>query len=77
MLVPYENRQVLLRFTKERMDVFSFKFGNSEECDLSLQIGPWLFDGHLIVLKKWTEQVELERDLLSSVPVWVRLRLYI
>jgi len=30
---------------------------------------PWLFDG---LLKQWTEQIGLDWDLLSSVPVWVR-----
>ena len=34
---------------------FFFKFGDSNECDRVLQSGPWLFDGGLIVLKKWSE----------------------
>ena len=50
---------------------FFFKFGDAVECDRILQIGPWIFDGRLIVLKKWTEQIGLERDLISSVPIWV------
>jgi len=33
--------------------------------------GPWLFDGCLIILKQWDDHVRLERDLLSSVPIWV------
>ena len=52
---------------------FFFKFGEEEECNRILQNGPWLFDGRLIVLKRWTEGLELERDLLSSVPIWVRM----
>ena len=50
---------------------FFFKFGDSDECDRILQTGPWLFDGRLIVLKKWNEHIGLERDLQSSVPIWV------
>jgi len=50
---------------------FSFKFGDAQECDRILHTGPWLFDGRLIVLKKWNELIGLERDLLSSVPIWV------
>ena len=37
-----------------------------------LQTGPWLFDGRLIILKQWSTDSGLDRDLLSSVPVWIR-----
>ena len=46
---------------------FFFKFGDEDECNRILQSGPWLFDGRLIILKRWTEGIELERDL--SVPI--------
>lgn len=52
---------------------FFFKFGNKEEFERILNEGPWLFDGRLIILKPWSENIGLERDLLSSVPVWIRL----
>ena len=51
---------------------FFFKFVNKGECDRILHGGPWLFDGRLIILKRWSESLELEPDLLSSIPVWVR-----
>ena len=35
--------------------------------------GTWLFDGRLIILKKWTACTSLDRDLLSSVPGWLRI----
>ena len=50
---------------------FFFRFGDSNERDRDLQSGPWLFDGRLIVLKKRSEETGLERDLLSSVLIWV------
>ena len=50
---------------------FLFKFGDEAECERILRNGPWLFDGRHIVLKKWTTHIGLERDLLSSVPIWV------
>ena len=37
-----------------------------------LQGGPRLFDVRLIIIKKWTADIGLDRDLLSAVPVWVR-----
>ncbi|XP_020251080.1 uncharacterized protein LOC109828511 [Asparagus officinalis] len=52
---------------------FFFKFGSNEELNRVLNGGPWLFDGRLIILKKWSENIDLERELLTSVPVWIRL----
>ena len=51
---------------------FFFKFGSKEECTRVLQTGPWLFDGRLIILKQWRPEIGLERDLHSSVPIWIR-----
>jgi len=51
---------------------FFFKYVTKEECDRILQSGPWLFDGKLIILKNWLEDIGLNRDLLSTVSVWVR-----
>jgi len=55
-------------FTREN-GFFFFKFGTSEECDRILHGGPWLFDGRLTILKRWSESTSLERDLLNSIPV--------
>ena len=51
---------------------FFFKFSNAEECERVLHGVSWLFDGQLIILKKWTEKIKLERDLMSTMPVWIR-----
>jgi hypothetical protein len=51
---------------------FFFKFGSKDECDRVLNEGPWLFDGRLIILKPWSPNIGLERDILSTVPVWIR-----
>lgn len=51
---------------------FFFKFSLKEGCDRILHEDPWLFDGRLIILKPLFEHIGLERDLLSSIPVWVR-----
>ena len=63
---------------KGPVDVFSrengcffFIFGLQENCDRVLH-GPWHFDGRLIMLKTWSEKAGLERDLLSTVPIWIR-----
>lgn len=31
-----------------------------------------IFDGRLIILKRWSENIGVERELLSTVPVWIR-----
>ena len=33
--------------------------------------GARLFDGRLIVRRRWSEHMGLERDFLSTIPVWV------
>ena len=50
---------------------YFFKYGNKDVCERVLHEGPWLFDERLIILKRW-ESLELETDLLSSIPAWVR-----
>jgi len=47
---------------------FLFKFDSEEEC----REDRGCVDGRLIILKKWTQNIDFDRDLLSSVPVWVR-----
>jgi len=34
-----------------------------------------LFDCRLIFLKKWDEKIGIERDLLTSIPIWVEIAL--
>ncbi|KAM7493804.1 hypothetical protein LguiB_028413 [Lonicera macranthoides] len=35
--------------------------------------GPWYFDNKPIIVKPWSTNVSLERDGLSSVPIWIKL----
>jgi len=35
--------------------------------------GPWLFDGRLVVPRRRNENLGLDRDLISPVPIWIRL----
>lgn len=51
---------------------FFFKFGSREEYERILHEGPWLFDGRLVILKPWSEDIGLDRNLSSTIPVWVR-----
>lgn len=51
---------------------FFFKFGMKEDCVSVLHEEPWHFDGRLIIPKRWNEKLGMERDLLSSIPVWIK-----
>jgi len=42
------------------------------KCNRVLQAGPWLFDGRLIIIKHCSPDSGLERDVLTSAPVWIR-----
>jgi hypothetical protein len=33
-----------------------FKFGLHEDCDRVLEGGPWLFEGRVIVLRRWNPE---------------------
>ena len=44
-----------------------------------LEAGPWSFDNKPLIVNLWSPEVNLEREEMSEVPVWVRfpnLRLY-
>lgn len=58
-------------YTRENGNFF-FKFGSKDECNRVLQAGPWLFDGRLIIIKHCSPDSGLERDVLTSAPVWIR-----
>lgn len=51
---------------------FLFKFESEVDVSRILEGGPWLFEGRLMILKHWNRHVGLERDVLSSIPVWIR-----
>lgn len=40
------------------------------DCDRILD-GHWHFDSRIMILIRWKEKAGLERDLLSSVPLWI------
>lgn len=64
---------------KGKLDVFSrdngfflFKFGLEEDARKVLYGAPYLYDGRLLILKQWTHNIGLERDILASIPIWIR-----
>jgi hypothetical protein len=48
------------------------QFELEEDCNKILDGGPWLMDGKFIIMKKWNSTIKYEKDLLLSIPIWVR-----
>ncbi|KAK1285490.1 hypothetical protein QJS10_CPB20g00704 [Acorus calamus] len=44
-----------------------------EDLKSTLEGGPWTMDHHPFILRKWTPQVRMENERLSSIPIWIRL----
>lgn len=45
---------------------FVVRFESGIDCNNILELGPWFFDKNLVIMK-------VDRDLLITMPVWVRL----
>jgi len=72
VLLECESLIVPWIFFLGKMVFTSLSFGPKTESDIILHGGPWLFDGRQIILKIWTDSITLERDLFSSVPIWIK-----
>lgn len=55
------------------MGFFIIKFESEEDCNRILGGGPYFNNKQLMMMKRWSIGDELHKDLLSSVPVWVKL----
>ncbi|GKC39278.1 reverse transcriptase domain-containing protein [Tanacetum coccineum] len=53
--------------------IFSFQFSSMEGLDAMLENGPWFIHNNLLILKKWNPNVNLLKEDVGNVPVWVKL----
>ncbi|GJX20162.1 retrotransposon protein, putative, unclassified, partial [Tanacetum coccineum] len=53
--------------------LFSFQFSSLDELDVMLENGSWFIRNNPLILKKWHPDVNLLKEDVSSVPVWVKL----
>lgn len=49
------------------------RFGSEDDCKRILKSGPWFMDRNLIIMKRLSPDMKTDRDLLTSLPMWVRL----
>ncbi|XP_021987007.1 uncharacterized protein LOC110883597 [Helianthus annuus] len=52
---------------------FFFKFDSKEGMEQVLQDGPWLIRNIPIFLKHWSTNMELKKEELKKIPIWVKL----
>ncbi|KAF5190187.1 Rna exonuclease, partial [Thalictrum thalictroides] len=54
-------------------DVFYFKFHSEQDKMTAIEKGPIFIAGRLFVLRLWSPETEKGKNLISSVPIWVKL----
>ncbi|GJV68900.1 putative reverse transcriptase domain-containing protein [Tanacetum coccineum] len=53
--------------------IFSFQFSSIDGLDAVLENGPWFIRNNPLILKKWDPDVNLLKEDVVNVPVWVKL----
>ncbi|GJU58641.1 pyruvate, phosphate dikinase, chloroplastic [Tanacetum coccineum] len=53
--------------------LFSFQFSSMEGLNAMLENGPWFIRNNPLILKKWHPNVNLLKEDVGTVPVWVKL----
>uniref|UniRef100_A0A5B7BSW9 DUF4283 domain-containing protein n=1 Tax=Davidia involucrata TaxID=16924 RepID=A0A5B7BSW9_DAVIN len=53
--------------------VFEFDFEREESKIQVMEMGPWSFDNKPLVLRPWSYDLDIEKEEIDSVPVWIRL----
>ncbi|GKD86577.1 putative reverse transcriptase domain-containing protein, partial [Tanacetum coccineum] len=53
--------------------LFSFQFSSMDGLNSMLENGPWFIRNHPLILCKWNPDVDLLKEDVGNVPVWVKL----
>ena len=51
-----------------------FRFREEEGLNTVMERGPWMFGGKSIVLQQWNPHFLFDRNKITTLPVWIRLR---
>ncbi|GJT41696.1 ribonuclease H-like domain-containing protein [Tanacetum coccineum] len=63
----------LQKLVKNDDGVFLFKFTSKDRLERVLERGPWIIRNTPIILNRWTPNVSLKIDVVTKVPVWIKL----
>ncbi|GJW05647.1 hypothetical protein Tco_1568070 [Tanacetum coccineum] len=58
---------------KDDDDVYYFKFTSTTGLEHVLEKGPWMIRNQPLILTKWAPNLELAKDVVTKVPVWVKI----
>lgn len=47
------------------------EFEGEADNNIILQSAPWFLNGHHVILRQWEPSMELKKDLLKIIPIWV------
>lgn len=61
------------KIMKNEEGVFLFKFDTKEGLEQELQRGPWLIRHSPLILRKWSLNVPLTKNEVTTIPVWIKL----
>ncbi|GKA88628.1 RNA-directed DNA polymerase, eukaryota, reverse transcriptase zinc-binding domain protein [Tanacetum coccineum] len=53
--------------------LFSFQFSSTDGLHSMLENGSWFIRNHPLILRKWNPDVDLLKEDVGNVPVWVKL----
>ncbi|GKC75098.1 nucleotide-diphospho-sugar transferase [Tanacetum coccineum] len=53
--------------------LFSFQFSSMDGLNAMLENGLWFIQNHPLILKKWNPNVDLLKEDVGNVPIWVKL----
>ncbi|GKB00632.1 beta-caryophyllene synthase [Tanacetum coccineum] len=53
--------------------LFSFQFSSLDSLNVMLKNGPWFIRNHPLIFKMWNLDVNLLKEDVGNVPVWVKL----
>ncbi|KAF5204973.1 zinc ion binding / nucleic acid binding protein [Thalictrum thalictroides] len=54
-------------------DVFYFKFNAPEDKRMILEQGPVFIAGRLFVTKQWSEELDINKNKLGTLPIWIKI----
>nr|GEZ23686.1 hypothetical protein [Tanacetum cinerariifolium] len=58
---------------KDDDDVYYFKFSTTKGLEQVMEQGPWLIRNQPLILTQWTPNLNLEKNKVKKVPIWVKI----
>nr|GEU41752.1 hypothetical protein [Tanacetum cinerariifolium] len=58
---------------KDDDDVYYFKFTSTTGLEQVLEKGPWMVSNQPLILTKWALNLDLSKDAVTKVPIWVKI----